>query len=95
MARDDPLAALIGRLKEIVSGRGNPRFSNKQLHSLGDIYERYGYGVTRQYLIGKGSRQDRVLVQILDEIERGRVSREIGAYILRKLTPILSYKEGG
>lgn len=94
MPYDDPIEKVVEAVKKIVNQSKAPPFSGKRLNEVGDIYERYGYGAARAYLIGKETYQDRILVGILDEIRRSGIPPEIGAYVLRKLQPILSYKEG-
>jgi len=96
MAYRDPVENLVERIKEIIAdSKIRPsQFSGKRLNEVGDIYERYGYGTAKHYLIGKESYQEKVLVEILDEIHRSGIRPEMGAYILRKLRPILSYTEG-
>lgn len=94
MPYDDPIKKLVEEVKKIVNQSKAPPFSGKRLNEVGDVYERYGYGTARTYLIGKETYQDKILVRILDEIHRSGIRPEIGAYVLRKLQPILSHKEG-
>lgn len=94
MPYDDPIKKVVEEVKKIVNQSKAPPFSSKRLNEVGDVYERYGYGTAEVYLTGKDTPQDRVLLRILKEIHRSGIRSEIGAYLLRKLQPVLNYKEG-
>ena len=63
-------------------------FSNKSLSTIGDILSRYGYGSVRLYLLGKEEDESRILLKVLNKIEDKGISKEIGAFVLRKLNAI-------
>jgi len=71
------------------------RFSNKFLNDVGTICSRYGYGATRLYLLGRNENEAKVLIKVLDMIEKRNLSVEIGTLIFKKLNAIIICKEVG
>lgn len=66
------------------------RFSNRFVNTTGEIYEKYGYGATRVWLLGKSQNrrtnfQAKTLLQILDEIDEKNFPQSIGGFIIRKI----------
>ncbi|MCL6579469.1 MAG: hypothetical protein K6T73_08815 [Candidatus Bathyarchaeota archaeon] len=69
------------------------RFSNKSLAIISDICNRYGYGAVRLYLLSKREDESRVLLKVLNKIEDKEISKELGAFVLKKLNAIKSVRE--
>jgi hypothetical protein len=76
------------------------RFSNRFVNTIGEMYERSGYGATHLFLQEKV--QDRRMrfeaqsvLKVLDLVKSANVSLSIGGYIIRKLPLILNYGEMG
>jgi hypothetical protein len=88
----DPVEELVQAIKKEVS-TSSITFSAKELADAGDIYERYGYGTARQFLIGRARPSDQLLVRVIDLVEsKPGVIRPMRAYIIRKLNLILSHR---
>jgi len=69
------------------------QFTSRELNDLAEIYERYGFTVAEIHLRRKIERarneqeqyKPQTLLSILNLIERARIPRQMGAYIIRNL----------
>lgn len=68
-------------------------FSNKMLNETGDIYGRYGFETTKLYLKGKGGHVEKVMIDLLEELELLKITGEIAVFIIKKLNAIKETKE--
>jgi|GEM_PF-1265948 len=88
----DEIDELILNLKEKREIK-KTRFSNTFVNSVGEIYEMYGYGAAKLYLLErlKKKRQQKeakIILNILDRIKSMGIPREIGSFIIRKINSI-------
>jgi len=72
------------------------RFSNRFVNTVGEIYERDGYGATKLFLQEKAQErrtrfEAQSLLKVLDLVKSANVPPSIGGYIIRKLPTILYY----
>lgn len=86
-------------IKELRKNREikETKFANTFLNEVGKIYEFYGYGAAKTYLIDKlndkkKSKQAKIILSILDEINKIAMPRDIGSFIIRKINSIKYYK---
>jgi len=73
-------------------------FSNTFLNSVGQIYEIYGYGAAKLYLLGrmekkKQKKEAKIILNILNRINSMGIPREIGSFIIRKINSIRMVKD--
>ena len=66
----------------------NTKFSNKFLNTVGEMCSRYGYGVTRLFLLGREEKEAKALLRVLDIIEEKNLPIMIGTLIFKKLNAI-------
>ncbi|RLI61795.1 MAG: hypothetical protein DRO88_12615 [Promethearchaeia archaeon] len=93
---NDKINKLILELKrdrEII----NTKIYNTFVNDVGKIYEIYGYGAAKVYLIDKlrdrrKQREARVILNILNRINNMNISRELVGFIIRKINSIKNYR---
>jgi len=90
--RMDEIDALIRKMKEDERIK-RTRFTSTIINELGRIYEIYGYGAAKAFLIDKlrnkrKEKEVRTLLRILDEINDMNYPREIGSFIIRKINSL-------
>jgi hypothetical protein len=96
---DDEINKLILELRESKEIK-TTEISDRSANDVGEIYERYGYGATKAYLLDrlrkrKHSKEAKIFLTLLDKIYHMAIPREIGGFIIRKINSIKSYKENG
>jgi hypothetical protein len=69
------------------------RFSNRFVNTIGEVYEKYGYGATRALLLDKlDDRRARfeaqTLLEVLDKVDEKNLPSSIGGFIIRKITTL-------
>lgn len=66
-------------------------FSGKFLETIGEIFEKYGFGTTKVYLINQSGRdriQASVMLYVLEKLEKSpevKNNRAVGRYIIKTL----------
>lgn len=88
----DEIDALIKELKNDERVR-RTRFSNRFVNTIGEVYEKYGYGATRALLLDKLDNsktrfEAQTLLQVLDKINDKNLPSSIGGFIIRKITTL-------
>lgn len=75
-------------------------FHGRFVNTVGEIYEKYGYGATKAYLIDKMRDRDRkrsfeakALLRVVDKVERANLPPSLGGFLIRKLITIKTLKE--
>jgi len=69
------------------------RFSNRFVNTIGEVYEKYGYGAARALLLdrldnNRKSFEAQTLLQVLDKINDKNMPSSIGGFIIRKITKL-------
>ena len=79
-------------LREIQNDRSlmDIRYSSSFLNRVGEIFERYGFGTTKVFLLEKRSREADALLKIIDKIENENITeivrnRSIGRMVIKTL----------
>lgn len=76
-------------LREIQNDRSlmDIRYSSSFLNSVGEIFERYGFGTTKVFLLEKCSREADALLRIVDKLNIPEIvrNRSIGRMIIKTL----------
>jgi len=92
----DSIERLLKEIKDdqfiwkLRSGR-HVTFSGKFLDTVGEIFEKYGFGTTKVYLINQCGRdriQASVMLHVIEKLEKSpevRNNRAIGRYIIKTL----------
>ena len=78
----------------------NTKFRNTFLNNVGDIFERYGFGATKMFLLGKRESRDLRqqadallrLIKKFEEYEEIKQNRSIGRYIIKILNTLKSLR---
>ena len=83
----DKIDELIDRIKSDPDIR-RAHFTNKFLNTVGEVCSRYGYGVTKLFLLGRDEYEAKILLKVLDMIMEKDLPVEVGTLIFKKLNAI-------
>ena len=64
----------------------------RQLHMIGDIFERYDAATARLFIQSKGGEGADVLLAVLKKIEEAKVAPDVGSLIIRNLNSLRKYR---
>ncbi len=87
-------------VREIKKDRNvsKENFSGRLINTTGEIYEKYGYGATKLYLIDKikdkkRSYEAKILLRVVEKVEDARLPSSLGGFIIRKLNAVKKSEE--
>lgn len=74
------------------------RFRSNIINTVGEIYERYGYGSAKAYLIDKQNdiksrNEAKALLYVLNKINNMGIPSSIGSFIIRKIDKLKEVRE--
>ena len=96
---NDEINRVILELRAELRRNGEIEIYNTFVNDIGKIYEMYGYGAAKTYLLDKlqdknrkKQMEARIVLNILDKINNMNIPREIGSFIIRKINSIKYYR---
>lgn len=104
MTNDEKINELTGKINTLIKkknlfpdSKGN-WFSSSQLDALRQVYEKYGIRTAKIFQIGRidqrgrriEQKQNEILLEVLEFIEKLRIDLRVASYLLGRLNPILN-----